>query len=66
MPRLPLPNSAFLETDHDNRDAIMGAGFIAMGLTATALALAADEKTLVENGGFEDVREGLPAGWFTV
>jgi hypothetical protein len=48
----------------------LGAGVVVMGLVACAGALAGDEKkdakNLAENGGFEDVREGMPVGWFTV
>ena len=42
------------------------AGLIALCLTGTAVALAADEKNLAPNGGFEDVKGGVPTGWFSV
>ncbi len=51
----------------------LSAGVVVMGLVACAGVAASGQKddkkeakNLVENGGFEDVREGLPAGWFTV
>jgi hypothetical protein len=42
------------------------AGLVALGLTATVLALAADEKNLAANGNFEEVKDGMPTGWFSV
>ena len=42
------------------------AGLVAVGLTASALALAADEKNLAANGNFEDVKDSVPTGWFSV
>lgn len=44
----------------------LGAGLVAMGLAATALAVAADEKNLAPNGGFEEVKDAMPAGWASV
>ena len=45
---------------------LLGAGLVAMGLAASALALAADEKNLAVNGDFEKVKDGVPADWSTV
>jgi hypothetical protein len=42
------------------------AGLIALCLSGTAVALAADDKNLAPNGNFEDVKDGVPTGWFSV
>ena len=51
----------------------LSAGVVVMAWVACAGVVASgqtnekkDAKNLAVNGGFEDVREGLPAGWFTV
>src|SRR5262245_65890580 len=41
-------------------------GLVALCLTWTAVALAADDKNLAPNGNFEDVKDGVPTGWFSV
>jgi hypothetical protein len=45
---------------------MLRAGVIALCLTGVAVAFAADEKNLAPNGGFEDVKDGMPTGWFSV
>ena len=42
------------------------AGLIVLCLTGTAVALASDDKNLVSNGNFEEVKDGVPTGWFSV
>lgn len=42
------------------------AGLIVLGLTATAFALTLEEKNLASNGSFEEVKDGIPVGWFSV
>jgi hypothetical protein len=42
------------------------AGLVALGLTLTAVTLAADDKNLASNGNFEEVKDGVPTGWFSV
>ena len=42
------------------------AGLVALCLTWTAVALAADDKNLASNGNFEEVKDGVPTGWFSV
>jgi hypothetical protein len=51
----------------------MAAGLLALGLIGSALALAqeakvaaADEKNLAPNGNIEEVKDGMPTGWFSV
>ena len=51
----------------------MAAGFVALGLIGSALTLAqdkkgvaADEKNLAPNGNIEEVKDGVPTGWFSV
>jgi hypothetical protein len=39
---------------------------IALCAACAAVALAADDKNLANNGGFEDVKNGAPVGWFSV
>lgn len=41
------------------------AGLVVLFLTCTA-ALAADEKNLAPNGNLEEVKDGVPTGWFSV
>lgn len=41
------------------------AGLVALGLTWTAMVLAADDKNLAANGNFEEVKDGVPTGWFS-
>jgi hypothetical protein len=45
---------------------MLRAGLIALCLTGTAVALAADDKNLAPNGTFEEVKDGVPTGWFSV
>lgn len=42
------------------------AGLVVLFLGCTALALAADEKNLAPNGNLEEVKDGVPTGWFSV
>lgn len=42
------------------------AGLVALCLAWVAVAPAADEKNLAPNGGFEEVKDGAPKGWFSV
>ena len=42
------------------------AGLVALCLTWTAVALAADDTNLAPNGDFEQVKDGVPTGWFSV
>jgi len=46
----------------------LGIGLVAMSLTALALAAQdkKDEKNLAVNGGFEEVKDAVPAGWSSV
>jgi hypothetical protein len=39
---------------------------VALCLTWAAVAVAADDKNLAPNGNFEDVKDGVPTGWFSV
>src|SRR5262245_37455596 len=39
---------------------------VTLGLALSAVALAADDKNLAANGGFEEVKDGVPTGWFSV
>jgi hypothetical protein len=41
-------------------------GLAVLGLSGAVAALAADEKNLVSNGGFEEVKDGVPTGWISV
>jgi hypothetical protein len=43
----------------------LAAALVAMGLAASALALATQEKNLAVNGDFEKVKDDVPAEWFT-
>ena len=45
---------------------MLRAGLIALCLTGTAIALAVDDKNLAPNGNFEEVKDGVPTGWFSV
>jgi hypothetical protein len=45
---------------------MLRAGVIALCLTGAAFALAADDKNLAPNGGFEEVKDGKPTGWYSV
>jgi hypothetical protein len=45
---------------------VLRAALVALCLTWAAGAPGADDKNLVPNGNFEDVKDGLPAGWFSV
>ncbi len=42
------------------------AGLVVLCLSGAAVVLAADEKNLAPNGGFEEVKDGAPTGWFSV
>jgi hypothetical protein len=44
---------------------LLRTGLVALCLTWT-VALAADDKNLVTNGNFEEVKDGVPTGWFSV
>src|SRR5262245_29817758 len=41
-------------------------GLAVLCLSGAAVVLAADDKNLVPNGNFEEVKDGMPTGWFSV